>query len=446
MSRSELETHVLVVGAGMAGLSAAAYAASHGAEVIVAEKADEIGGSAVLSGGGLWTATSLEAYQALDPKSDPGLVRLLVEGFPDAVDWVKALGVDIAPPRSTDAIQGYPSAACVFDNYTYLQRCRSVVQEAGGWVVTNCDVQKLQIVDGRIAGALITDRDGEATIRAKWTVLATGGFQGSPSLRAELIGSHAAELPLRANSASDGGGLRLAKAVGASLRVDTENFYGHLMPSPLPADYGPSHFLRLAQIYSPRTLLLDRDGHRFVDESKSYYNNAVAVSRLPGRRAVLVGDEVVREVDRTMYGPASESIDRPLEALREGGRVVIADSLEEVNKHTEEWGYTGVAEAVLTYNRQIQTPEQATRPTRMAHRVAYVKPPFFAMEVQPAITFSFGGLRADANARVLDESGRPIPGLLAAGVDIGVYDSVYAGGLAFGLVTGITAARTALRA
>jgi tricarballylate dehydrogenase len=66
------------------------------------------------------------------------------------------------------------------------------------------------------------------------------------------------------------------------------------------------------------------------------------------------------------------------------------------------------------------------------------------MEVQPAITFTFTGLHADPRARVLDTRGNPIPGLLAAGVDVGVYHSVYAGGLAFGLVTGMTAAKTAL--
>ena len=65
----------------------------------------------------------------------------------------------------------------------------------------------------------------------------------------------------------------------------------------------------------------------------------------------------------------------------------------------------------------------------------------------PAITFTFGGIRIDSRARVLDERGAPIPGLLAAGADAGgVYHRAYAGGLAAALAFGLQAARTALDA
>ncbi len=66
------------------------------------------------------------------------------------------------------------------------------------------------------------------------------------------------------------------------------------------------------------------------------------------------------------------------------------------------------------------------------------------IEVIPAITFTFSGLRIDPQARVLDESGQPIPGLLAAGADAGgVFHRAYAGGLACALVFGLQAAATA---
>jgi len=65
----------------------------------------------------------------------------------------------------------------------------------------------------------------------------------------------------------------------------------------------------------------------------------------------------------------------------------------------------------------------------------------------PAITFTFGGLRVDADARVLDDDGRPIRGLHAAGADAGgLYVRAYAGGLAAALTFGLRAARTALAA
>ena len=71
-------------------------------------------------------------------------------------------------------------------------------------------------------------------------------------------------------------------------------------------------------------------------------------------------------------------------------------------------------------------------------------PPYYIIEVIPAITFTFSGLRIDPQARVLDEAGEVIPGLLAAGADAGgVFNRAYAGGLACALVFGLQAAVTA---
>ena len=71
--------------------------------------------------------------------------------------------------------------------------------------------------------------------------------------------------------------------------------------------------------------------------------------------------------------------------------------------------------------------------------------PFHALEVQPALTFTYGGLRIDADARVLDRDNRPIAGLHAAGADAGgVFHAGYEGGLGMSLVLGQRAARTAM--
>jgi succinate dehydrogenase/fumarate reductase flavoprotein subunit len=73
------------------------------------------------------------------------------------------------------------------------------------------------------------------------------------------------------------------------------------------------------------------------------------------------------------------------------------------------------------------------------------EPPFYVVELIPAITFTFGGLLIDPQARVLGEDGDPIPGLLAAGGDAGgLYHRAYAGGLAPALVFGLRASDTAL--
>ena len=75
-----------------------------------------------------------------------------------------------------------------------------------------------------------------------------------------------------------------------------------------------------------------------------------------------------------------------------------------------------------------------------------VEPPFVAIRVHAAVTHTIGGLRIDERARVLAGGGAPVPGLLAAGADVGgIFTGGYGSGLAAALVYGRIAAETALR-
>jgi succinate dehydrogenase/fumarate reductase flavoprotein subunit len=122
----------------------------------------------------------------------------------------------------------------------------------------------------------------------------------------------------------------------------------------------------------------------------------------------------------------------------------VADELEEFEALPDEWGYPGPAarDALLEFNRQCEAG--APSPARKLDATPLVDPPFYVIEVIPAITFTFSGLRIDPQARVLDAFGKVIPGLLAAGADAGgVFHRAYAGGLACALVFGLQAAATA---
>ena len=102
-------------------------------------------------------------------------------------------------------------------------------------------------------------------------------------------------------------------------------------------------------------------------------------------------------------------------------------------------------QALLEFNRQCA--EGRPDPPRQFDAVPIDRPPFYVIEAVPAITFTFGGVLIDEDARVLDGEGRPIPGLLAAGADAGgLYVRAYAGGLAAALVFGLRAAQTAAEA
>src|SRR4051794_40146244 len=210
---------LLVLGAGMAGLGAAAKAASEGASVVLVEKDEAIGGSAAYAGF-IWTAPTVEVMHEVNPDGDPVLGRRIVEGYDDALAFVRSLGVHLADPVT---VLGY-GRGCATDMANFLLACERIVRDRGELLV-RASAERLLIEDGAVTGAEVRTATGEArTIRAASTLLATGGFGGDPDLRAELIAPAARDLPLRANRQSVGDGLRLGESAGAAVGPPNAGF------------------------------------------------------------------------------------------------------------------------------------------------------------------------------------------------------------------------------
>ncbi|MDQ4117172.1 MAG: FAD-dependent oxidoreductase, partial [Actinomycetota bacterium] len=93
---ARLAVDVLVVGAGIGGLSAAAAAARAGAVVAVVEKLPAIGGSAAQSAGMFWTAPDAEALKRRIPLGDEVLGTAVVEDYDTALAEIRAMGIRVA--------------------------------------------------------------------------------------------------------------------------------------------------------------------------------------------------------------------------------------------------------------------------------------------------------------------------------------------------------------
>src|SRR5829696_6347212 len=87
------EVDLLVIGGGMAGLTAAARATLHGARVLLVERGSTLGGSGIYAGF-IWTAPSHEVMAEVNPAGDPDLRAALVDRFAGAVEWIRSLGVE----------------------------------------------------------------------------------------------------------------------------------------------------------------------------------------------------------------------------------------------------------------------------------------------------------------------------------------------------------------
>jgi succinate dehydrogenase/fumarate reductase flavoprotein subunit len=282
-------------------------------------------------------------------------------------------------------------------------------------------------------------RSSVRTVRAGATLLATGGFQADPALRAELIHPAARDVELRSYPCSRGDGLRLARSVGVEVEPDGAGFYGHLIPAGVLLS-DPALFVDLALYYSEHALLFNLAGKRFVDETVGDHLTTIALMAQPEARGLLVADaRVHREWITGSYVAGIPGIDKFALAQRRAARCAIAESTAEFADMPEEWGYDGVriGAVIDEINRNARAPE----PDRRFDPAPLTEPPFYVVETRPAVTFPFTGVRIDASARVLDADGHPVPGLFAAGADAGgLYRGAYAGGVAPAVVFGLVAA------
>ncbi|VVJ22196.1 Uncharacterised protein [Amycolatopsis camponoti] len=400
---------VVVLGAGLAGLSAAVTAATGGARTLVVERAPMIGGSAAISGGYVWAIEDEPALRREDPGPHQRHGMLVVEGYDDAIAWLSGF----APPL-TGVERALAGRGHKFDMPVLLAHLTRALTAAGGQVVADTRTETLTRDDrGYLVG--VTTPAGERRIAARSVVLATGGRQADPDVRAALVGGGFVP-PLRGNTWSRGTGASLAAGLGASVNTANTGFYGHLFADGVEP-LSPVDHIAFALYHSDHGILLDPAGHRFADETRGDHNNAMALAAHGGRGLLLWSEAVQHAAAETPFIPGSPRLDRWAFSRDRGGHVGVADHID-----------------ALPVSLDLEA------------RARLGDGRVFHADVVPAITFTFGGVQADTDGTALDTTGTPLEGLYPAGADLSdVYNEGYGGGLCLAVVSGRRAGRLAAR-
>ena len=414
-----LECDVLVMGSGTAGLSAAIAAAEGGAKVLVIEKQDIPGGSAVTSAGIVYAPVDesdkadMVAYymERAEGNANEALLQFYADNALDTIAWLEDLGVQwlmtvpagTAPqPRARFSMTaegvGMTGAALVNPMLAKLEALN---------VPLLCGVRGTELLrdeSGAICGAKAESKAASYEIAAKSVILATGGFDASKEMKAQYSPIAENDFPL-SSKGNVGDGINMGIAIGAATEFKGGVIGFDFVDGTLPAS-GMNAVAMYCNSY------VQPDG-TFVSDVIDYPITYTAIKTLG--------------VDH-FYGLYDASGAETAEAAVAVGFGWKGDTVEELAEATG-MDAEKLADAI-------------------AQGTGLEAAPFYAVMVKPTTIGSMGGLVIDADAQVIDTEGSPIPGLYATGevANGGFYNVEYpasGSSLSLGMTFGLEAGRNA---
>lgn len=315
---------------------------------------------------------------------------------------------------------------------------------------------------GAVHGVVL--RDG-TVLRARCAVVLACGGAPHPAARADSLALGAAHRSLAVPGAV-GDGMSLARGAGAALGTNTRQPAALCPVSEVPwPDGRRGLFPHIIERGKPGVIGVLANGRRFCNEGLGYHDYVEALlaavpEGTPAESWLICDHRFLRRFGLGVVRP------QPLPWrgwLRRGylrmGRTPaelalacgidqegLVQTLNSWNSAAEQGQDPAFGRGTSAYMRLQGDPEQSPNPCVAPIR----KAPFFAVKVVPGSFGTFAGLSTDAQARVLDDRARVIPGLYAAGTDAAsVFGGFYpAGGinlgpaLTFGFIAGRYIAQT----
>lgn len=468
-----LDFDVVVIGCGVAGLSAAVNAAEGGAKVALLERAplaDRGGNSRYTEA---WMRMKSEEEVADDfvdlflerghgaigpevlkevandyenwpqnvkawPFNDPELVGAIAQEAPETMAWLKTHGIKFTFHSPMLLQKGPERMGPSGGGLAIVEALAASAERLGVTMMYETTGRSLLQDDaGNIRGVRAWSRArGNFAINAPAVVIASGGYQGNLEMMTRYVG-HNAHLtrPVSPGGVyNKGEGIEMMLAVGAAPAGQYDMFHGE------PVDPRSARHEALIAVVN-YGILVNVHGQRFMDEGANKYE--------------LIYDEVSWTIMRQKLGIAHLVFDGRLfdipnvrtriktdqEPIRAGS---VAELAAKINVPERK-----LAETLRSYNAATQDGQYDT--TRLDDlstsglaipKSNWARPidetDLYAYPIMCANTFTCGGVKVSANAEVLNRDGAPIPGLYAAGETVGLYYNLYVGATSVlrGLVLG----------
>jgi len=473
---------VVVVGCGIAGLSAAVSAAEKGARVVVLERAprEERGGQsryteaylrmksetevtddfethiAENGAGSISPALIEESAMAMGSRAalintlsiaDPEVVDTLATNAGPTVAWMKTHGVrfDFLPTQFLTATQ--PRLLPVGGGEAMVEALAARAEALSVRFLYDTAAQELAYgVDRRIEGVWAKPRGGESQKFSGKVILACGGFEGNAEMMSRYIGPRSVYLrPIcRGGYYNRGDGIRMGLSAGAATSGD----FGSYHAEPVDPRSGISE---PAVFIFPYGILVNKKAERFTDEAPGtvdahYESITRRIFEQEGGMAWVILDARHRDIPNYRLGIRTDqpAIEAPtIEALAPKLQLTAATLAATVA------AYNGACSPGSYQPLKLDgVATEGLTPPKSNWALPIDKGPFYAYPIISANVFTFGGLKTDQLGRVVDQDGDAIQNLYAAGEMTGLYYGTYTGstsvlrGMVFGRLAGLHAAST----
>jgi tricarballylate dehydrogenase len=479
--------HIIVVGGGNAALCAALAAAGQGASVTVLERApfDERGGNSRFTAGAMRTIydgvndlrrimpdlsaaemarTDFGAYPPADfyddlgrvteYRCDPKLADRLVNDSFETLVWMHRHGVRFMPLYGRQSfemdgrvrfwggltVEAWGGGPGLIDGLT------AAAEKHGVRIVYGARAVALRTDENRVCGVRVRRQLDLEQLSADAVILASGGFEANVAWRTQFLGPGWDLARVRGTRFNTGDGIRMAQEVGAAARGHWSGCHavGWDMNAPEFGDLAVGDGFQKHSY--PFGIMVNARGDRFVDEGADFRNFTYAkygreILVQPGQFAWQIFDAKVSHLLRDEY------------RIRQVTKIQ-ADSLDELAGRLGNVDAPRLLATINAFNAAIDQSalfDPTIKDGRAARGLQVPKSnwantidtaPFTAYGVTCGITFTFGGLHVDDEARVIGEDGMPVAGLFAAGELVGgLFYHNYPGGS--GLTSGSVFGRRA---
>ena len=491
---NEKKYDVVVIGCGNAALCSALSARDGGASVLVLEKAPEPwrGGNSAFSGGLFRFAfqgmddiyelvpdlsdeekenIEIEPYthekffddlaRVTEYQTDGDLASTMIDQSLPTLKWMQSKGLRLvlAGGRQAFKVDGK------------LRFWGGLILEivGGGWglidalleAASNADVEiryeskatKL-ITDsnGRVTGVSVRGPEGSYDVHASSVVLASGGFEANSEMRCRYLGPGWELAKVRGTPYNTGDGIKMALDIGAQPYGHWSGCHSVAWDLNAPA-FGDLTVGESFQKHSyPFAVVVNINGERFLDEGADFRNYTYAK----------YGGLIMEQPQRTAYQIFDQ---KTLHLMRDEYRIrdvtkTEANTLEELAEKLE-INVENFVKTIKEFNSSIEPVKfdptvkdgkctKGITPPKSNWAQPIDEPPYEAYSVTTGITFTFGGIRVNNKAEVINTENNIIPGLFAAGELVGgVYYFNYPGGAGltlgavYGRLAGIAASANA---